>query len=99
MQRSRLADAQRRQKVLERRLAREKEVEESAGQWEREVLPDWKAAVRDPRLKRLWWDGIPTKLRGRIWYLTLGNALALSKGELFGTSLTVIAFSDASLTM
>ncbi|KAG8984035.1 hypothetical protein FRB93_006828 [Tulasnella sp. JGI-2019a] len=79
MQKSREAEELRQQKVIERRMAREKAVEASAGRWEREVLPDWKAAMRDPKLKRLWWDGIPTKLRGKIWALTLGNALALSK--------------------
>ncbi|KAG8871691.1 hypothetical protein FRB97_008391 [Tulasnella sp. 331] len=79
MQKSREADELRQQKILEKRIARERAVEASAGRWEREVLPDWRAAIRDPKLKRLWWDGVPTKLRGRVWALTLGNALALSK--------------------
>ncbi|KAG9019120.1 hypothetical protein FRB90_006188 [Tulasnella sp. 427] len=79
MQKSRLADEQRKAKLRERRLAREQAVENSLHQWEREVLPDIKAAAKDPRLRQLWWKGIPTKIRGRVWYTTLGNPLALSK--------------------
>ncbi|KAG8902673.1 hypothetical protein FRC00_000628, partial [Tulasnella sp. 408] len=66
MQKSRLADEQRAAKLKERRLAREQAVENSLSQWERDVLPDIKAATKDPRLRQLWWKGIPTKLRGKI---------------------------------
>lgn len=76
-----LLEAQRRKALQERRLAREKAVEHSIEVWEREVLPDWKTAVRNPRLRKLWWAGVPPKLRPVIWERALGNALAISKGE------------------
>lgn len=43
-------------------------------------MPDWTVVHRDPNLRRLWWQGIPTKLRAPMWQAAAGNALALSKG-------------------
>ena len=68
---------------LERRLAREKVIERSTEMWEKEVLPDWKRAIGDLRTRKLWWNGIPPKLRPQLWEWSVGNALALSKGVLF----------------
>lgn len=50
--------------------------------WEREIVPDWRKVLRpgNERLRRLWWDGIPGNLRGRLWVAAIGNGLALSKG-------------------
>ena len=56
-------------------------VEESMSLWENEILPNWKTAVRDPKLRKVWWNGIPPKLRGAAWEKAVGNALALSKGK------------------
>lgn len=65
----------------ERRLARELAIEESIGTWQKDILPNWKAAVRDPKARKLWWNGIPPKLRGVAWEKAIGNPLALNKGE------------------
>ena len=73
-------EEKRRKALQERRLARERRIEESIGIWEREVLPDWTAVHRNPQLRRLWWQGIPTKLRATMWQSAVGNPLALSKG-------------------
>lgn len=59
---------------------REKAIEDSLHIWEREIMPDWKVVFRNPQLRRLWWRGIPTKLRASMWEKAVGNALALSKG-------------------
>jgi hypothetical protein len=48
----------RRREALEaRRLARELSVEANTFLWEQAVMPDWKKAMRDPNLRKLWWDG------------------------------------------
>ena len=65
----------------ERRLVRERHVEESLSIWEKQILPDWKTAVRTESLRKVWWNGIPPKLRGFVWENAIGNALALSKGR------------------
>ncbi|KAI0652420.1 rab-GTPase-TBC domain-containing protein [Trametes meyenii] len=79
MKHSRAAEEKRRRALQERRLTRERRIEESIGIWEREVVPDWTAVHRNPNLRRLWWQGIPTKLRAPMWQAAVGNALALSK--------------------
>ncbi|RDX51867.1 RabGAP/TBC [Lentinus brumalis] len=79
MKRSRAAEEKRRQALQERRAARERRIEESISIWEREIVPDWTVVHRDPQLRRLWWQGIPTKLRAPMWQAAIGNPLALSK--------------------
>ena len=80
MKRSREADDRKRQIQQERRASKESAVNDVIGIWEREVIPDWRVAVRNPELRKLWWKGIPTKLRGGLWFQVVGNGLALSKG-------------------
>ncbi|KAH9982797.1 rab-GTPase-TBC domain-containing protein [Lactifluus volemus] len=79
MKRSRAAEEKRRKAQQERRLARELQVEQSLHIWEKEILPDWKIVHRNPGMRKLWWAGIPTKLRATMWERAVGNALALSK--------------------
>ncbi|EJD04193.1 RabGAP/TBC [Fomitiporia mediterranea MF3/22] len=78
MKKSREAQARKRKLREERRLARERLVEESTSIWEQQIVPDWKNAVRDPKLRKLWWHGIPPKLRGMMWERAVGNDLALN---------------------
>ena len=73
-------EEKRRRALQERRLERELRVEQSLCIWEKEILPDWKVVHRNPAMRRLWWNGIPTKLRATLWERAVGNALALSKG-------------------
>ncbi|KAJ3763390.1 rab-GTPase-TBC domain-containing protein [Lentinula raphanica] len=79
MKQSRAAAEKRRKALQERRLAREKKIEESLHLWEKEIVPDWRVVQKDPRLRKLWWKGIPTKLRASMWERAVGNPLALSK--------------------
>lgn len=67
--------------MQERRLAREFKIEQSIYIWEKEIIPDWRVVHKNPNLRRLWWNGIPTKLRASVWQQAVGNALALSKGR------------------
>ncbi|PPR02695.1 hypothetical protein CVT26_009798 [Gymnopilus dilepis] len=79
MKQSRLLAEKRRKALQERRLAREKAIEDSLHIWEKEILPDWRVVYRKPELRKLWWRGIPTKLRSSLWEKAVGNELALSK--------------------
>ncbi|KAF8913146.1 rab-GTPase-TBC domain-containing protein [Gymnopilus junonius] len=82
MRQSRTLAEKRRKAFQERRLAREKAIEDSFHIWEKEILPDWRIVHRQPELRKLWWRGIPTKLRSVLWEKAVGNELALSKGRL-----------------
>lgn len=85
-----ICTAEKQRKALnERRLAREKKIEDSLHQWEKEIVPDWKAVHKQPALRKLWWKGIPTKLRATMWERAVGNALALSKGAYLFRPLSV----------
>lgn len=79
MKQSRFAEEKRRKALQERRLARELKIEQSMYKWEKEIIPDWRVVYKNPNLRRLWWNGIPTKLRASMWQQAVGNALALSK--------------------
>ncbi|KAJ7040461.1 rab-GTPase-TBC domain-containing protein [Mycena alexandri] len=79
MKQSRITAEKRRRAFHDRRLAREKKIEDSLTVWEKEIVPDWKVVYKNPALRRLWWQGIPTQLRASMWANAVGNALALSK--------------------
>jgi hypothetical protein len=65
---------------LRRKEARAQAVEASIPAWEREIVPDWRNVFRQPKLRQMWWKGIPTKLRGQFWEKAVGNPLQLGKG-------------------
>ena len=76
--------AEKRRKALqERHLLREKAIENSINVWQKEIVPDWRVVHNNPDLRRLWWRGIPTKLRAELWERAVGNPLALRKGKSF----------------
>ncbi|TFK30928.1 RabGAP/TBC [Coprinopsis marcescibilis] len=79
MKQSRISAEKHRKALQDRRLAREKAIEDSLARWEAEIMPDWKVVHRNPSLRRLWWQGIPTKLRASLWEKAVGNPLALNK--------------------
>ncbi|KAF7347715.1 Tbc1 domain family member 14 [Mycena venus] len=79
MKQSRATAEKRRRAFQERRFAREKKIEDSLSVWEKEIVPDWKVVHKNAALRKLWWQGIPTKLRAPMWANAVGNALALSK--------------------
>lgn len=75
-------EEKRRNALQERRLARELRIEQSIHVWEKVIVPDWRVVHRDPGLRKLWRNGIPTKLRASMWERAVGNALTLSNGTL-----------------
>ncbi|KAK8849766.1 hypothetical protein IAR55_005102 [Kwoniella newhampshirensis] len=72
-----------RQKAAEaRRLEKEKRLAMSTPRWEA-LLGDKEFSVAkvksDLGLRRLWFEGVPSHLRGKAWSLAIGNPLAVSK--------------------
>ena len=84
-----LLESQKLKHRMECRRAREEAVERSLETWERMVLPDLKKAIKDTQVRKLWWGGIPPKLRPQLWQWAVGNALALSKGMRLRFSLEI----------
>ncbi|EKV10804.1 RabGAP/TBC [Penicillium digitatum] len=54
--------------------------------WDEYVYPNWDRALREPRIRELWWRGIPPRNRGHIWERAIGNELALTE-ETFAKAL------------
>ncbi|KZT54652.1 RabGAP/TBC [Calocera cornea HHB12733] len=79
MAHARAAEEKRKQEEEMLAVEREKKRAEALEIWEKQVMPDIAAATKDKKLRKLWWNGVPPKLRGRIWAATVGNPLALSK--------------------
>ncbi|TYJ53197.1 hypothetical protein B9479_006175 [Cryptococcus floricola] len=64
------------------KLEKEKRLAAEAPKWEKLLDEKDFSAQRvrnDPEMRRLWFEGIPSHLRGRAWSLAVGNPLALSK--------------------
>ncbi|KAJ5266318.1 hypothetical protein N7524_007336 [Penicillium chrysogenum] len=47
--------------------------------WDEYVYPNWDRALREPRIRELWWRGIPPRNRGNIWKRAIGNELELTE--------------------
>ena len=73
------AEKQKRKAAEEQQLAREKRTEEVMHIWEKQVLPDWRVVHKNPGLRKLWWQGVPMSMRGKMWENAVGNPLALSR--------------------
>ncbi|KAF2440999.1 hypothetical protein P171DRAFT_366463 [Karstenula rhodostoma CBS 690.94] len=67
----------------EEAIAREKAERIKAEYWSNLLLPNWEQEMSNPELKRshrkMWWNGIPAKLRGDVWKKAIGNELEVSE--------------------
>lgn len=75
-------ERRKREEEEERKRRRQDEQREALGRWEKEILPSWSRARKDPELAKLWWKGAPPSIRGRIWALAIGNPLMLPRNLL-----------------
>lgn len=76
------AERKKREEEEERKRRRQDEQHEALARWEKEILPSWSRARKDPELARLWWKGAPPSIRGRVWALAIGNPLMLARNLL-----------------
>ncbi|VDM62978.1 unnamed protein product [Angiostrongylus costaricensis] len=63
--------------------------------WTEKILPNWNEAKETKRCYELWWQGIPPKIRGRVWSLVIGNALDITP-ELYELNCTKAAMEVCS---
>lgn len=47
--------------------------------WENEILPNWDQVKRTKRVREMWIEGLPPKVRGRVWYYAFGNRNSITK--------------------
>ncbi|KAF2003573.1 hypothetical protein P154DRAFT_408665, partial [Amniculicola lignicola CBS 123094] len=65
------------------KIAREQAERVKAEYWENLLLPNWEKEMLDPvnraTHRKMWWNGIPPKLRGQVWLKAIGNDLETSE--------------------
>ena len=47
--------------------------------WDQHVLPNWDQVIQEPRIRELWWRGIPPRSRGLVWQRAMQNELELTE--------------------
>ncbi|OWZ78813.1 hypothetical protein C365_02452 [Cryptococcus neoformans Bt85] len=66
-----------------RRLEKEKRLAAEAPKWEKLLSDEKDFSVKKVKeneaLRKLWFEGVPSHLRGKAWSMAVGNPLALSK--------------------
>jgi len=82
-------------KSKEHEAERKKQLEQKRLEKERHIIaitPRWEALLNDPDFsvskiknnsihRKLWFEGVPHRLRGQAWSQSIGNPLAMNKGE------------------
>lgn len=72
------------QRAQEEALAREKATRIKAEYWSTLLLPNWEKEMDNPDLRathrKMWWNGIPPRLRGQVWQKAIGNDLEVTEG-------------------
>ena len=53
--------------------------EKRANYWLKEILPNWNIMKSNKNFKHYFYEGIPQKIRGRIWMLCIGNKFSITK--------------------
>ncbi|KAF2134142.1 hypothetical protein P153DRAFT_330984 [Dothidotthia symphoricarpi CBS 119687] len=70
------------QRAQSEALAREKASRIKAEYWTT-LLPKWDTEMADPALRathrKMWWNGIPPRLRGAVWQRAVGNDLEVTE--------------------
>ena len=71
------------QRAQEEALAREQASRVKADYWSNLLLPNWSIEMTKPELRashrKMWWNGIPPRLRGQVWSKAVGNDLEVTE--------------------
>jgi len=62
-------------KVAEKKLKKEGQIIECSKVWQKDILSDWDQMKCSKKAKELWWQGLPSSVRQKVWKLVIGNDL------------------------
>lgn len=74
---AREAKERKRAEEIQRRL--EDQAAAACRLWSETILPKWDEMKNTKRCRELWWQGIPSKVRGCVWLLVIKNELNLTE--------------------
>ncbi|KAI9145439.1 rab-GTPase-TBC domain-containing protein [Paraphysoderma sedebokerense] len=72
-------EQKRAEEVRKRKIAKEKRMLAALTEWEADILPNWNSRKNNKKTHELWWQGIPSRVRGLIWQKAVGNEVNITK--------------------
>lgn len=71
-------DAKRQKQRMKEQLKYEAATATALRIWTNDILPNWETVKNSKRVRDLWWNGIPPRIRGRVWQMAIGNELNIT---------------------
>lgn len=69
-----IAKQMKKKQEQDKKLAEQKQKEDKLSKvWHNEVLANWDQMKTTARVRELWTEGIPAKVRNEVWYRAIGN--------------------------
>ncbi|KAI5693933.1 hypothetical protein M8J76_015005 [Diaphorina citri] len=72
-------EAKMKKKQLELQLKNEEQQANAVKIWTQEILPHWESMRGSRKARDLWWKGLPPCVRSKVWYLSIGNELGITR--------------------
>ncbi|XP_042856784.1 TBC1 domain family member 14-like [Penaeus japonicus] len=70
-----LKEAKERKKAQASQQRLEEQMAAAVTTWNSEILPKWDTMHTHKKCRELWWQGLPSCVRGKVWKLAIGNDL------------------------
>ncbi|GMT35595.1 hypothetical protein PFISCL1PPCAC_26892, partial [Pristionchus fissidentatus] len=67
-----------RQRQTEEKNRLEEQAMSACRHWSEQILPKWDEMRNSKRCRELWWQGVPSSIRGKVWSLAVGNELNIT---------------------
>ncbi|XP_042225776.1 TBC1 domain family member 14-like isoform X2 [Homarus americanus] len=73
-----LRDAKERKKAQATLQRQEEQLAAAVATWNSDILPKWDTMRAHKKCRELWWQGLPSCVRGKVWKLAIGNDLNIT---------------------
>ncbi|KAM9011353.1 TBC1 domain family member 12 isoform 2-T2 [Ara ararauna] len=73
-----IKEAHKRKKIMRERFKQEENIASAMVVWVNEILPNWEGMRATRKVRELWWQGLPPRVRGKVWSLAVGNELNIT---------------------
>nr|XP_027237732.1 TBC1 domain family member 14-like [Penaeus vannamei] len=73
-----LKEAKERKKAQASQQRLEEQMAAAVTTWNVEILPKWDTMHIHKKCRELWWQGLPSCVRGKVWKLAIGNDLNIT---------------------
>ncbi|XP_068207350.1 TBC1 domain family member 14-like [Palaemon carinicauda] len=73
-----LREAKERKKAQANLQRQEEQLAAAVASWNNEFLPKWETMHTHKKCRELWWHGLPSCVRGKVWKMAIGNELNIT---------------------